>query len=69
VNSGTGRSLFQSCFTLDSCQCCVVSGSEFWDGPITLPEMFYAVCLCVCVCVCVCAIECVCFIECDQMQE
>ena len=33
------------------CQCCVMTGSEFWDRPITLPGVFHRVCVCVCVCV------------------
>ena len=38
-------------WTLYFFQCCVVSGSVFWDGPITLPGVFYRVRACVFVCV------------------
>ena len=39
----------------------LLSGRGICDGPITLAEESYHLCVCVCVCVCV--------TECDQVQQ
>jgi hypothetical protein len=31
-----------------SCECCVLSGRGFCDGPIPRPEESYRICVCVC---------------------
>jgi hypothetical protein len=55
-------------------ECCVLSGRDLCDGPITRPEESYRVCMsvcvrvcvrgCVCVVLCVCARACVCVCVC-----
>jgi hypothetical protein len=42
-----------------SCECCVLSGRSLCDGPITLPEESYRVCVCAGVCV----------LQCDLVQQ
>ena len=59
------------------CHCRVLSGRGHCDGPITLLDEFYSMCVCMCasararacarVRACVSGIECMCFIECNQM--